>query len=289
MILYILLAVLFTSSLFVILKMFAVWNVNSLQGLTLNYITASLFAFCVGFQNNVEHIAELKEISKISFVLGALFITGFYLTMHTAQTNGVSVASIASKMSVVIPTLSGVWLYGEPFTILKITGLALALFSVYLTGSNDKSDGANKSHSLIFPLLVFICCGIIDTSLKYTQAEFFTPENSQLFASAFYGCAGIFGVIIVTYQIFFRKEKLSARSIAAGIFLGLCNYPSLHFLFLALKYPGADSGKVFTIINVAVVVCCVIVSYFIFNEKIKTKKLTGIALAITAIILLYFA
>ncbi len=288
MIFYIALSILFTSSLFVILKSFAKWNINNIQGLVFNYFTASLFAFGIGFKKNVEHVGELASFYPISLMIGLLFIIVFYLTTLTAQQNGISVATIASKMSVVIPALSGIWLYTEPFTLLKFAGLSLALTSVYLTGKTNQQ--ANKSkHTLLLPVLVFLGCGIIDTMLKYFQSTAFTDTNSQLYASSYYGCAGIFGLLVLGYQLITQKQKLHPKSILAGIFLGLCNYPSLHFLFLALKYPGADSGKIFTIINVGIVICTVLSSKFIFKEKINIQKFTGITIALLAIVILYFA
>ena len=285
---YILLAILFTTSLFIILKYFEKWHVNNIQGLTFNYFTAALFAFSIGLNKNIQHLNTIKSFYKISLIVGILFIIVFYLTTLTAQKNGVSVATIASKMSVVIPALSGVLLYAEPFNFLKLAGLTLALFSVYLTG-RAKQETNEAKHTLLLPVLVFLGCGIVDTSLKYTQTTFFTNENSQLFAGSFYGCAGLCGLLILVYKFFFLKQTLELKSVVAGILLGLCNYPSLHFLFLALKYPGADSGKIFTIINVGIVICSVLVSKFLFEEKIRFAKFAGIIIAICAIIILYFA
>ena len=56
----------------------------------------------------------------------------------TAQKNGVSVASVAGKMSVVVPVLFGVFLYNESVTFLKIIGILIALIAVYLASVKEE-------------------------------------------------------------------------------------------------------------------------------------------------------
>ena len=58
----------------------------------------------------------------------------------TAQKNGLSVASVASKMSVIIPILFGIYVYNESYRIIKIIGIILALIAVYLTSLKQKDN-----------------------------------------------------------------------------------------------------------------------------------------------------
>ncbi|MGY0406629.1 EamA family transporter, partial [Pseudoalteromonas sp. SYSU M81241] len=63
-------------------------------------------------------------------LLGVLFIVIFNLMAKTAQVSGVSAASVATKMSLAIPVIVGVLLYGEHLSILQIIGIILALVAV---------------------------------------------------------------------------------------------------------------------------------------------------------------
>ena len=58
-----------------------------------------------------------------AFCLGFLFITGFNIMGITAQRNGLSVASVAGKMSVVIPIVFGVFVYNESVGFVKVIGI----------------------------------------------------------------------------------------------------------------------------------------------------------------------
>jgi len=55
----------------------------------------------------------------------------------TAQKNGVSVASISGKMSVVVPVLFGVFLYNESASFFKVIGIGIALVAVYLSSVKE--------------------------------------------------------------------------------------------------------------------------------------------------------
>ena len=75
-------------------------------------------------------------------------------------------ASVASKMSVIIPISLGVILYNEQLGFIKIIGILLALIAVYFT-SKKKMEKYNKHPIFFYPVLVFIGAGTIDASLKY--------------------------------------------------------------------------------------------------------------------------
>ena len=68
----------------------------------------------------------------VALALGFLFIAIFNVMALTAQKNGLSVASVASKMSVIIPVLFGIIIYKESVGFYKILGIILALVAVVL-------------------------------------------------------------------------------------------------------------------------------------------------------------
>ena len=119
---------------------------------------------------------SLKSVLESNWIygaatLGVLFITIFNLMAITAQKNGLSVVSVASKMSVVIPIVFRIVLYREVLSSWQIIGIALALMAVYLV-SIKKEDSHKLGRSLFYPILVFLGSGIIDSSLKQKQFAF---------------------------------------------------------------------------------------------------------------------
>lgn len=281
------LAIVFMTSLFVILKYFERWKINNLHGLTVNYFTASTLSFLNGFSDNVNNIGMLNSFLPICLIMGALFISSFYLTAFTAQRNGVSAATVASKMSVVIPVMAGIKLYNDAVSLNKFAALFCALAAVYFTGSGNGPAKTNQ-HKLLLPLILFLCAGVVDTTIKYAQYAYLNDKGGNIFIAAVFAIAGCVGLSISIYNYFKNKISVEGKSISAGMLLGTCNYASLIFVLNALGAAGADSGEVFTLSNVGVVLLSVVCSFLLFKERLTTKGIMGVVLALAAIVLLSF-
>lgn len=281
---YIFLSVFFNAILFIILKLFSRFNINTLQALVVNYITA----FTVGLFFTDETFEYALLIQKKwylgSVLLSFLFITVFYATALTSQRNGLSVASVASKMSVIIPICFGVLLYNEKLGIFKLLGIVLALSAVYLT--SKKEEGAwSDLKNVYFPIVVFFGAGSIDTGLKILQADFLPENEIALFSSHTFFMAFAIGVIVIGINVIKNKTKIYGKNCIAGVILGIPNYFSLYFLIKMLDSEVFESSTIFTIHNVAIVTLTTLVGIVFFNEKISLRNGIGIMAALIAILL----
>ncbi|WP_299010244.1 DMT family transporter [uncultured Tenacibaculum sp.] len=285
---FLIFSVFITSLLFVIFKLFDVYKVNTFQAIVLNYAVA----LCFGFVHS-EISLSVTEIPQQPWFLGAtllgfLFITVFLVMGITAQKNGLSVASIAGKMSVVIPVVLGIFLYNESIDFVKFIGIILALVAVYL--SSAKSDTAPvKFKNLLFPMLLFLGSGSIDTLLKYTEDTYVSKGAVPMFLSTIFGCALLFGIFFSLLQFVNKKVKLEWKTLVGGIALGVPNYYSMEFLLKALQTKGLESATIFTINNVSVVVLTTVFALLFFKEKLVKKNWIGIGLAIISILLVVSA
>ena len=205
----------------------------------------------------------------------------------TAQKNGVSVTSIAGKMSVVVPVVFGIILYNESVTFLKIVGIIMALIAVYL--SSVKEEKSEKKGTLLLPVLLFIGSGTIDTLLKYIQENYVSDEDVSIFSGSLFGIAGVFAFFILVIKTIKKREAFGYKNIIAGIILGIPNYYSIIFLIKALQNKNFESSTLFTINNVAIVVVSTLVGLFFFKEKFSIKNRIGVAMAILGIILVTIA
>jgi len=223
-----------------------------------------------------------------SLVLGIMFIGIFNIMAWTAQKNGLSVVSVASKMSVIIPIVFGIYLYHESIGFQKIIGIILALISVYLVSVKSKT-AVNFKKNLLLPTILFFGSGIIDTSIKYLQNQYVSEDNIPLFSATIFAFAAIVGIIILSVQAFQKKLKFDVKSILGGICLGIVNYASLYFIIKALNLPNFESSTLFTINNVAIVMVSTLIGLLFFKERLTRKNWVGIGLALIAIYLVTFA
>ena len=283
---YLLISICISSFLFVIFKLFDVLKINTFQAIVVNYFTAAVLGFFLS--NNLVSFQEITNQQWFfgAFLLGIMFILVFNVMALTSQKNGLSVASVSSKMSVVIAIVFGVWYYEESLSYIKVIGILLALIAVYLTSSKEKNGIAQKNKDFLFPILLFFGSGAIDTSLKYVETTFVAEGGVSLFSATIFGCAFVLGVIALLYQKVKGTLSFELKSIFGGILLGVPNYFSIVYLLKALSTEGMESSTAFTLNNVGIVILSTLFGLFIFNEKLINKNWVGIGIAVVSIILI---
>lgn len=272
------LSIAFSSLIFILFKLFHKFQVNNLQAIVVNYFTAAFFGYLIlGFEN-VPQIFSTSWLFMAAIV-GLLFITLFNVMAHTTQNNGVSVASIANKMSVIIPVIAAYFLYNDTVNTTKIVGLGLALAGIYLVSVKPKS----QLKTLLFPAIFFVGSGLLDTLLKFTQQRLLTNENelSQFTPTAFL-VAGILGSVF----LLIKKQKPTSKNIIWGIALGIPNYFSILILLKALSIKSIENSVIFPLNNMGVVLLSTFLAFVFFKEKLSFKNVIGVIVSAVAIYLL---
>lgn len=285
---YLILSIIISSGLFVIFKYFGIYKIDVLKAIFVNYIVAFIIGFT--FAERSFSVVEIPNqpwfLGAVS--LGALFVSIFFIMAMTAQKNGVSVASVAGKMSVVIPVFFGVFLYNESVTFLKILGIFIALVAVYLASVKEEKS-TSKNAGLLFPILLFLGSGAIDTTLKYIEVTYVPQEDVSIFSGSLFGIAASFALIILLIKAIKKRESFGLKNIIAGVALGIPNYFSIVFLIKALQTEGFESSTLFTINNVGIVILSTIIGILLFKEQFSIKNKIGVALAIIGIVIVALA
>jgi len=281
---YLLFSIASSTIILILFKLFDRYSINTLQAIVVNYITACATGL-LSYNNSV----NLNEIvsSKWFFgalALGFLFIAIFNVMALTAQRNGLSVASVAAKMSVIIPVIFGFYVYKEGVGAQKIIGVILALIAVYLTSIKSKSS-INSTKGLLLPIILFLGSGVIDTSIKYLETMYVAKNGIPVFSATIFFFAGLIGKGILIKKVLNKSYKFQIKSIYGGIALGIANYYSIYFLLKALQFEGLESSTIFTVNNVAIVMLSTLIGLALFREKIYAKNWIGIAIAVVSIVL----
>ncbi len=278
------LSVLSSTWIFVVFKLYDVYKVQTLVAIIVNYITACLVGLTL--YKGTLNVSEIIGSSWIwgPVFMGVLFITIFNLMAKTSQVAGVSVASVATKMSLVIPVLLGMLLYNERLSFIEVAGIVLALTAVYLVSAKGKGLHVDRKH-LILPFLVFLGSGVIDASIKYFEEVHLSDQEIPIFSSMIFGFAALSGLFFIAFKSNKSEMKLNLKNILGGVALGIPNYFSIYFLIQALRSDLLSSAAVFTINNVAIVMLSTLVGILLFKEKLSAKNWGGVAIAILSIIL----
>lgn len=282
---YLVLAVLSSTCNQLIFRAFSRYNIDLLGAITVNY------AICVaiGFASSTSQIS-IGSIPDtpwfvLSIVQGGLLICCFFLMGLTTRNHGVSVASLASRLSVVIPTIAAFFLYLDSLNHIKVIGIVLAVIALYFSSKKNDLTAKLSNGKSFLPILLFAGFGTNTTLLKFVQNKYLDDVSYHAYVMAAFTTAFIICLLILIVRTATTKEILSFRHIVSGLILGCANYASVYFLVKALSVPGWESSQVFPTISIAVVCTSSISAVLIFREKIKRNLVFAIGLGAVAIIL----
>ena len=165
---YLIGSVIFTSYLTLAFKVCEKYKVNIFQAIVFNYITCVITGSFINgsFPVNAEVIQT--PWFKWACVMGVLFVSIFNVVGLTAQKISVAVASVANKLSLIIPVVLSVYLYGETVQGWKLTGVLLALLAVVLTCYQSKAQEAANEQDEGQKIFPFFYTGFFDSFLRLT-------------------------------------------------------------------------------------------------------------------------
>jgi drug/metabolite transporter (DMT)-like permease len=224
-----------------------------------------------------------------AMVLGMLFVSLFYLISVTTVVFGVSVASVANKMSIVIPVTLAVYLYHETLSAVQIAGIVLAMIAVVMVSykkSNESVKITTQWHYLL-PIILFIGCGGIDALINYLQRTFTSDQisNEYILSTAFM-FAAIAGTFWLLLLLIMKKTIWHTKSIITGLVLGIPNFFSMFLVMKSLESNFLNASTFFPVNNMSIVVLGTIISIIAFKEKLSKLNTAGILLSVFAIVLI---
>lgn len=277
--------------LIIVFKMFQKYKVDNLEALIVNYLTAAVFSyFFLENSFSLNHILEASWLNH-AIIIGTLFIIVFNFYSLGIQKVGISVTTVANKMSLIIPVCLALVLYPDnnTFDILKGIAFLLALIGIYLSSTKAGKLNFNKKYLWLI-ILVFIGQGISDAVFNDFSQKFSNviKEESFLFFMTLFLTASISGTIIYLGKSIKTKNKLQLKNFLWGITFGIPNFFSLVFFLEALKDPNISNAEVFCLISIGVVISSLLIGLLFFKEKPSKNNWLGILLSICAIYLFFY-
>ncbi len=286
---YLVLSIGFAVSIFLLFRAFPIWKIDTFQAIVFNYVTCVVTgSFFIGFDQMLQ--SKPWEFSWLLFALGLgfVFIMTFNLMAKTTQILGVSVASVASKIALVIPVLFSIFILEielQNIKLINIFGILIAIGAIVLCSikpNKQKRSSTDRLKWFLLPFLVFILSGLIDLSLNTIKEKSIAPGQDAVFSVYLFLGACIFGLIIMI----FKRNKIQLKNIIAGIILGVPNYFSIYFLLLALEAFNNNGAYFFPIYNVGIIILSAILGVIIFKEQLSKVNIVGIILAVLGVYLI---
>ncbi len=286
---WIILSTLSSTGIFVIFKLIDRAKANLLNVIIINYLVASLFGFFLKGNFPIKEIVS-SEWFFAGILIGILFIVMFFIIGLSSIKVGISITTVASKMSVIIPILFAIIAYSEPLGFVKVFAIFLAFIAVFLTvfRKTNESNKLNLSY-LFLPIILFIGMGMVDSLVIFSKEKYVNDEAAALFTATLFGFSFLSGLVA---GIFNPKSFLNFRyskNWILGISLGIVNFGSIYLILRALNSGIFNNSIVYGIVNIGIVTLSVIIGTLFFKEKLTKLNYIGISLSIISIFLLSIA
>jgi drug/metabolite transporter (DMT)-like permease len=280
---YILISVCFSVFVSVLLKLAKRYEIDHKQAIAWNY---SIAGFLTWFIYRPEIPAFSESIFPVYIALGLLLPSLFLILALSIRYTGIVRTDIAQRLSLFIPVLSAFFLFGEEKSALKIIGIGIAFLAIIFSIPWQKKQG-EKTAIWVYPVLVFIGMGIIDTLFKQIAKTTAIPFTSSLFLV--FIIAFSISIFYLLYLFFFKELKFTFINLICGWILGVANFGNILFYLKAHQTLANQPSIVFSSMNIGVIILGSFVGVFIFREKLSRLNYVGISLALISILVLYFA
>jgi drug/metabolite transporter (DMT)-like permease len=276
---------------FLAFRTFPVFKIDNLQAIVVNYMVCVFIGlFRIDGMDALRTVEFSAAWTWVALLIGLMLVLGFYFATITAQKMGVSITSVASKVSLVLPVLFSLLVMKvdtREFSVFNYMGMMLAVISIYLGALRSRERSAAKLRGIsvfLLPFAVFLFGGLIDISLNYSNHVLINTQNEQVFPIVLFGGAAVIGLIFML----FRARSFGWNSLLGGLALGICNYLSLVFVLNALTAFQNNGAVFFPIYNIGIILLSSLLAIVIFREKLSKTNFVGLGLSVVALLLLSY-
>jgi drug/metabolite transporter (DMT)-like permease len=302
---YLLFAILSAAYLIIFLRWAQARGIDLLTLVAANYVVCLAAAFVhAPATPSLIWAGRTEPWFVLASAQGVLFILMFWLIGIAARRIGLGYTALVTKMSVVVPACTALFLLGETFTWQVAVGITLALAAIILTNwryvqpatltiEQPDTPALNNPHVQVPPRprvvlllgsILFVGTGIVDTNFKLYDVWFATQVPMQTFTGWVFAVAGLLGLGAVGVRAIQGSHTPRWRDLGAAVLLGVPNYLSLVFLLKGLAMVPA--ARFFPASNIGQMLVVTLVGIVFYRESLGRVGVTGLLAALAAIGLL---
>lgn len=277
-------SILSSTAIFMIFKAIEKFKIDVFHVIIINYAIAFSLGLLVNRNTGTFSGFGFRQAPWIysAMFMGVCLIAMFFVIGKSTQKAGISVTSISSKISVVIPMLFSIIYFDESLSGVKILGMVMVLCALICTVLKKQGKGFDNRY-IHLPIILFMGIGTLDVVVKFVQHQYNLNADSAGFAGASFFFAFISGIVICLFRQVSIHEFLHKNVIMVGALLGICNFGSMFFLINALSSNVFDSSIIFGINSIAIVGLSILFAYVFFKERLSPLNWVGVSLSIAAI------
>ncbi|MHC1719152.1 MAG: EamA family transporter [Clostridiaceae bacterium] len=292
-------AILFSSSLFVLYKFTEKYKCNRYAICFFNFGGAAMLSLIFIFKEisvNPQWInlftsgliwpvkeAGLIQITPsvlaflIGFINGFLYFGASYIVQVSTAMNGSAMTSTFNKLGVMVPAVLSVVFFREVPEAMQVTGVIIALAAILIINLKKEENSVITLKYALFG--TFFLGGFADFTSKIYQVY-----GIEEFQSLFIFFTFVFSLIITGVFLLINDRKIKKADIIFGLIIGV---PSqLVSLFLLRSLTTIQAFVVFPLFSVGVILVVNVINLLFFKEKLNTRQFAAIGFILVAIVLL---
>ncbi len=257
-------------------------GISNLMSANIITATLALVVFSIGGLN----LSNLSiDVVLLALVYG-LFTMGAQSLYILAVKNGsVSICSLVYASCFLIPTFFSIIVYDEPFSILKIVGIAVMLISILMVSYRPKSTDVSHMTRLSWYLII---CSMISAGGVGILQKIVGNSSKNIGQSEFlflsFGFMLMFSLLIKILNSVKNKEKFIPNQKSFFLFAALLAVSQVIANRLNIFLVGVMPGMIFfPVINGGTIIASSIGARVIFKEKLAMIQILGIAIGVAAL------
>jgi drug/metabolite transporter (DMT)-like permease len=273
------LTILCSSSIALILKYNDARDGNPLLLLAGNYFIAAVISF--GFVLTDQQTSLSFETIIFGLFLAFLFVVSFFAFAKAVGAAGTALATVSSRLSVIVPLVLSIIVYGEKPSLFQFIGIIIALLTIVLFYFSLKTDGSRKLHFMdyFYLLAVLLGIGLNDFAMKIFN-QWRPVSEKPYFILIIFSAATVYTFFV----IMIKKISLDKIVLFRGGILGIPNMFSTFFILMALAQLPAI--VVYPMTNIGIILLTTLGAAVIWKEKLNFFGKLALASGIIAIIFL---
>ena len=266
-------------------KAFSRFGIDLLSAIVVNYFVCVIIGYGTSSASVLPGSIFTQNWYPYSLVQGGLFAACFFLIGRTTEKQGVAVASLATRLSVAVPTFAAFLMYDDVISAPKIVGILIALTALYLSSAMPSQSAQPPGAKTLLPLILFAAFGVHSTLIKFVQANYLGNTSYHAYVMAAFFSAFMLSGSVLAWRFLKKKQSFHWKDLVSGIALGCANYGAVYFLIRVLGVPGWQSSRIFPTLSVSIVLLSSFGAWAFFNERYQRRMVAALAAGVGAIVL----
>ena len=241
-----------------------------------NYMTCVLLAASfIGFGNVLPQTEGVSVAVSLGAFNGVLYLVSLVLMEYCTRNFGVVLATVFSKLGLLVPIAMAFFVFGEIPTAFQLIGSIIAVLSIVLINYEK-----GCKFSLNFWLILFLLADGVASAMLKVYGEIGAAALSDHFILYTFFFAGLVSLGLLLK----KKECIGLRELAFGAAIGIPNFMGSRFMMRALE--EMPSVIAYPSRSVAIILVVALAGVVFFREKLRKNQWLAVGAILVALILL---